>query len=249
MFFILSRILTVLLSPTLWIFILFITGLSTKKPGVRKYTLRVSLLLLIVFSNGFLFNQFGRLWDVPPASLPANKTYSCAIVLGGFASEDADRNGYFNLSADRFIQAIKLKMSGKASHLLISGGNGQLFPTDFRESDWVLQELKDLKLADSSILIENRSRNSYENALYSKQLLESENLKPPYLLITSAYHMRRAMYTYKKMGIDIIPFPCNYFSGRAATTLYDFIPRASVLSGWDFYIKEVVGYAAYYFKK
>jgi uncharacterized SAM-binding protein YcdF (DUF218 family) len=249
MFFILSKILVVLLSPTLWILILFITGLSTKKPKLRKYAFRVSLVLFIVFSNGFLFNQFAKMWDVPAASLPASKTYSCAIVLGGFGSEDAERNGYFNLAADRFIQAIKLKMSGKASHLLISGGNGQLFPTGFRESDWVLRELRDIKLADSSVLIENRSRNSYENALYSKQLLESENLKPPYLLITSAYHMRRAMYTYKKLGVEIVPFPCNYFAGRGATTFSDFIPRAMVLSGWEIYIKEVVGYAVYFFKK
>jgi len=249
MFFILSKTLVVLLSPTLWIFTLVIIGFGTKRPALRKRLLSASLILFLLFSNTFLLNQFARWWDVQPASLPADKTYSCAIVLGGFGSEDMKKKGYFNFAADRFIQAIKLKTEGKVSRLLISGGNGQLFPTDFRESDWALSELKDVKIPDSGILIENRSRNSYENALFTKQLLDTQNLKPPYLLITSAYHMRRAMYTYKKMGIDIIPFPCNYFAGRSKTTFPDFIPRASALAGWEIYLKEVVGYAAYYFKK
>ncbi len=246
MFFVLSKMLIFLLSPTLWIFIFFIITLITKKSKLKKVSFIASLILFILFSNNFLLNQFAKLWDVKETSLPANINYSCAIVLGGFGSEDANKKGYFNFASDRFIQAIKLKTEGKVSHLLISGGNASLFPTDFKEGDWVELQLKDLKISDSCVLIENRSRNSYENAVFSKKLLDSGKLKPPYLLVTSAFHMRRALYVYKKMGVDVIPFPCNYFAGRGETTFSSFIPNGSALAGWEIYIKEFIGYIIYF---
>lgn len=181
-------------------------------------------------------------------SLPASASYSCVIVLGGFTAEDEHRNGYFSAGADRFIQAIKLKAQGKADRILISGGNASLLPTDFRESDWVASQLKMVRIPDSSIMAENQSRNSYENALFTKQILDNANLKPPYLLVTSAFHMRRAFSTYKKMGVEVIPFPCNYIAGRAKTRLSDFIPSAWALATWQVYIKEVVGYGVYAIK-
>jgi len=248
MFFVISKILGYLLRPVLWILILFIIGLLTKKPKRKKYFIRSSLILLIIFSNPFVLIQFARWWDVKPAKLAADSNYSCAIVLGGYGSEDANKDGYFNASADRFIQAVKLKAEGRVSHLLITGGTGRLFPTDFRESDWVLSQLRDLKIPDSSILIEDRSRNSYENAVFSKRMFDSMSLKPPYLLITSAYHMRRARYIYKKQGLDVIAYPCNYLEGRGAISFSDFIPSGSALNHWEFYIREVVGYAVYAIK-
>ena len=65
------------------------------------------------------------------------KVYSCAIVLGGFSSEGENGEGFFNASADRFIQALKLKTTGKVSHLLITGGNSKIIPGKFIESIWV----------------------------------------------------------------------------------------------------------------
>lgn len=243
MFFVVSKILIYFLSPTLWILLFFIIAMGTKKQHLKKYSFRISMVLLILFSNPFLLNQFAKWWDVKENNLPANSKYSCAIVLGGFGSEDAGRNGYFNVTADRFIQALKLKTEDKVSHLLISGGNARIFPTDFKESDWVHSQLTDFKISDSSILSENQSRNSMENALYSKKLLSAANLQPPYVLVTSAFHMRRAIVIYKKMGVDVVPFPCNYIAGRGKTSISDFIPSASALANWEFYIKEVAGYA------
>ena len=248
MFFVFSKILICLLSPTFWVFILTILGLITKKPKLKKYSFRIAFIIFILFSNPFLLNQFARLWDVKERVLAPNVSYSSAIVLGGFGSEDADKNGYFNTSADRFLQAIKLKTEGRVSHILISGGSGKLIPTAFREGDWVLTQLRDLKIPDSAILVENRSRNSYENAVFSKTLLDSMHLKPPYVLITSAFHMRRAAAVFKKKGVDVVPFPCNYIAGRTETTLSDFIPSGAALGTWEVYIKEVVGYVVYSFK-
>src|SRR5438105_8609282 len=123
MFFMVSKIFGYLLRPVLWIVILFIIGLLTKKTKRKKYCFRSSLILLLLFSNPFLLDQFAKWWDVKETKLPAGSAYSCAIVLGGYGSEGANKNGYFNTSADRFIQAVKLKTEGRTTHLLITGGN------------------------------------------------------------------------------------------------------------------------------
>ena len=245
MFFVLSKLLNFLLSPLFWIILFLAIALATKRRGIKKFCLRVSLVIFLIFSNPFLLSQFARRWDFKETKLPSGSEYSCAIVLGGFVSEDYNGNGYFNSTSDRFIQLLKLKAEGKVSHLLISGGNSRLLPTGFKESDWVASQLKDFNIPDSSIIIENRSRNSFENALFSKELLDSAHLKPPYILVTSAFHMRRALSTYEKMGVHVIPFPCNYIAGKSSIGIEDFIPSLSTFGTWHFYIKEVVGYVVY----
>lgn len=200
----------------------------------------------MLFSNPFLLNSFAQYWDIN--SNASESTYSCAIVLGGFVSEDKSGNGYFNTASDRFIQAIKLKNSGRAENLLFTGGNGNLLPSGFREADWLAHELKNYGIADSAILIENNSRNTFENAQFSRSLLQAKKLHPPYLLVTSAFHMRRSLYTFKKMGLDVIPYSANYIAGREKVSLDSFIPSAETLLKWNVYIKEVIGFSAYYFK-
>lgn len=246
MFFIFSKILINLIYPFTWIITLLILSLFNRNAGLRRHYLIASISLLLIFSNPFLLNLFAKYWDINPTT-PIG-SYSCAIILGGFVSEDKDGNGYFNTASDRFIQAIKLKNSGKADNLLFSGGNGNLLPGGFREADWLLTELKNYKIADSSIIIEKNSRNTLENAKFSKNLLNSKKLAPPYLLVTSAFHMRRSMFTFEKTGIDVLPYSANYIAGREKATFDTFIPSAEALLKWNIYIKEIIGFVAYYFK-
>ena len=245
MFFILSKLFTFLLAPLFWILLFLAIGFFSKKRRLKKSSFITATVIFLFFSIPFFLVEYARWWDYKQTELPAGKTYSCAIVLGGFVSEDYEGNGYFNSTSDRFIQLIKLKAEGKVSHLLVSGGNAKILPTDFRESDWVATQLRDFNIPDSNILIENRSRNSYENALFSKQLLDSAHLPPPYILITSGYHMRRALATYKKMGLDVVSYPCNYIAGKGKISIDDFIPSISNFGPWYYYIKELVGYAVY----
>ena len=249
MFFLFSKLLNFLLVPIFWVLLFIAIGFFTKRKRLKKISYGVSLVIFFLFSIPFFLNQFARWWDVREAQLSAGTRYSCAIVLGGFVSEDYNGQGYFNGTSDRFIQFLKLKAEGKVSRLLISGGSSRLLPTDFRESDWVASQLKDFNVQDSNILIENQSRNSFENALFSKKLLDSARLKPPYILVTSAFHMRRALSTYKKMGVDVVAFPCNFIAGKGKTDIGDFIPSLGTFGTWYYYIKEVVGSAVYTINK
>jgi len=248
MFFILSKVLIFLLNPLLWILIGLSIALVASRKKIRKIALSISLGLFTLLSNPLLLNQFARQWDVNTGVVDKSKVYSCAIVLGGFSSEAENGQGFFNASADRFIQALKLKSTGRVSHLLITGGNSEIIPGKFRESIWVKDELKALNIPDSSILIEPDSRNTLENARFAKRLLERNDLKPPYLLITSAFHMRRSLYTFHKADIQVIPYSSNYIAGKSSISLDDFIPRAEILNNWGVYFKELIGFGIYYVK-
>lgn len=226
----------------MWIVALLLTSLISKRPKLKRRTLIAAALLLIIFSNEGILEVFARQWNLPAGNIDKNKVYSSVIVLGGFSGEDRNGNGFFNENSDRFIQGIKLKTTGLASHILISGGNGTLQADPFTEGTWAKQQLKEFKFADSTVLSESRSRNTLENAAFSKVILDKAHLKPPYLLVTSAWHMRRSAYIFQKAGMDVIPYPCGYVAGNRHLNTMEFIlPDAHTLSLWDYYIKEVVG--------
>jgi uncharacterized SAM-binding protein YcdF (DUF218 family) len=227
------------------VFALFL-ALLLKNPKAKKYSLITGLFILILFSTPFFLTSFARVWDIDQKA--ANKEYSCAIVLGGFVSGDQNEQGFFNGASDRFIQAVALKNSGRTKYLLFSGGNADIMPGKFRETAWLSTQISMFKIPDSSVLIEKNARNTFENVKYSKQLLKDKNLKPPYLLVTSAFHMRRSLLIFEKLGLDVEPHSCNYIAGKEKTSLKSFIPDADVLNTWNSYTKEIVGYIVYYFK-
>lgn len=243
MFFILSKVLVNLIYPITWISLGILGSFVFKSAGLKKKALVCSSIMLILFSNPYLLNLFARGWDIH-TRMPAGH-FSCAIVLGGFVSENQTGVGYFNGASDRFIQAIRLQKAGMVKRLLFTGGNANLIPNAFSESDWISQEIKKYGIPDSVVIIENRARNTLENAQLSFELIKRHRLKAPYLVVTSACHMRRSLQTFKNAGVEVVPYSCNYIAGREKTTFYSFIPSAEALYKWNIYIKEVIGYIAY----
>lgn len=242
MMFILSKLLLIFILPLTWVIVLLLFSVITKNNKWRKKTLLAALILIYTFSVPIFLNVYAKLWRYPVVPINKNKVYSCAIVLGGFGSEKQNSSGYFNANADRFIQGLKLKVTGQVSHLLITGGNANINPDGFSEGRWVQSQLKAFNVADSSVLIEGQSRNTIENAAFTKQLLATQHLAPPYLLVTSDFHMRRSMHIFKNSGLDILPYPCNYVAGVEKQGLYSLLPDADTLRYWGYYIKELVGY-------
>lgn len=242
MYFFFSKVLLVFIFPCTWIILALLISLISKNKKYRYRSLVTAIVLLLIFTNPFLFNQFAHSWDVAPYK-PGNKKYSCAIILGGFSIAAKGNEGNFSIAADRFLQGVKLLSTKQTSHLLITGGNGSLLAGAFREAPWAKKKLLEFNIPDSLILVEGASKNTTENAKFSKSLLEKSKLPPPYLLVTSAFHMRRSLMIFKKAGIEVVPYPANYMA-NSDVNAGDFVPSAEPLFYWTFYIKEVVGYVA-----
>lgn len=139
------------------------------------------------------------------------------LMLGGGATLDTpDIDGKGQLSsngANRLLTVLRLyKQTGLP--ILLSGG--QVFSDYGNESDIAKRELLSLGVPESKIFIENKSRNTEENAQFSKQLLDQKGWHKP-VLVTSAFHMERAVLDFKKNKIDVEPYPTDYQASQKLT--------------------------------
>lgn len=243
MFFIFSKLLSFLIKPTFWILALMIAGvLNIKK---RKLFLFFSLLIFLFFSNDFIFNTLVKAWEVPQISITKfNKQYEAGILLGGFSDYDYIKNKHnFKKEADRLIYTLQLYNQGIIKNIFISGGNGNLFNNNYKESETIKDFLIQNKIDSNDVIIENQSRNTKENAINSAKLLDKKN---EYILITSAIHMKRSILCFENEGLKIIPFSVdNSMSYSSNKIEYILLPRSRVLENWEDLIHEIIGYYVY----
>ena len=61
--------------------------------------------------------------------------------------------------------------------------------------------------------------------------------------------MRRSMYLFKKAGLNVVAYPCNYFSGKSDITWAELMPDANILAYWNIYTKEIIGFIAAHFQR
>ena len=247
MFFILSKVFAFLLIPFNWMLILGLIFIVVKNKLFRKRIGIGIIIIGIVFSNPFIYRNANFCWQPKPTNLPNNFKSDVAILLGGFSSFDKFDNGYMGDNADRFIQAANLYHSHQVKCILISSGSGHILFNEPSEASYVIKELLRNGVKKEAIIVESQSRNTYENAVYSKRILDSLHLQEPYILVTSAQHMRRSTAIFNKVGYkNIIPFPCDY---KVFPTKFNFedaiIPDIRLLHNWKYLIKEIIGLFIY----
>lgn len=249
MFFILSKALLFLLSPFTWIFILVIAAFFSKSEKWRKRS-RISLIVcLLFFSNTFVFKEVCRLWEVPGIPVEKVALHDVAILLGGMFEYNGDlKRLSARRGADRVWQALSLYKLGKIKCFLISGDNGYVFDNKFNEAKQLRLNLIELGIPDSAIFIDCKSKNTYENALQSKVVLQQNKLTSKRLiLITSGIHMKRSLACFKHAQLTCTPFSTDLYTGPTRYYSFDdyFMPDVSVVSDWHKLNKEIVGYLTY----
>jgi len=246
MFFILSKVLFFLLFPFSWVIILWIWMLLSKLEKRKRILRNVILVIFIVFTNPFIYSMLVLAWQPMPVAIPAGKTYNAGIVLGGMAGFDKNGRGHFGNNSDRFIQTANLYHQGVIKKIIITGGTGSLSQREPPEAFFLQKAFIDNGIPAGDIIIETRSRNTYENAIFTKRIIDSIHLAPPYVLITSSLHMRRSEQVFKKAGFQYIPFPCDYKVVPLGFAPGDyFLPNAGLLNDWGGFLKEMIGLAVY----
>jgi uncharacterized SAM-binding protein YcdF (DUF218 family) len=128
--------------------------------------------------------------------------------------------------------------------ILVTGGDSRIIKRSvYNEADFISANLQDLHIPAADIMVENSARNTIENAKFSKQLLDSTGDKGPYLLVTSALHMPRALRIFRKQGLDVSPYPCNFTVVQYNTRLNldNFVPSGASLYAWKILLKEWIG--------
>ena len=112
----------------------------------------------------------------------------------------------YSTSVDRLLQAMELYHSGKIKKILLTGGSGFVNFQDWKESGLIAKVLLKSGVKQEDIILENNSRNTYENAEMSAVILKQHYPNARCILITSAFHMRRSLACFAKAGITMDPF-------------------------------------------
>jgi uncharacterized SAM-binding protein YcdF (DUF218 family) len=244
--FIITKILGFLLSPFLWVLVMTIITALKKDPSGRKKWAKWTAIVVLFFSNPFIINNLQYPFQAKPEPMKPGEQVETGIVLGGMTSFDrVAQKGYFNQSSDRFIQIALLYKKGHIKRIVACGGqNGFVKERNFTEAGFIKSQLTDLGIPDSAILMEDRSRNTIENARFAKEILERNGIaNNRIILVTSAFHMPRAAATFEKAGFSVRPFPAviGILESETLFSLGNFIPSTGAMEGWGQFLKESVG--------
>jgi uncharacterized SAM-binding protein YcdF (DUF218 family) len=156
--------------------------------------------------------------DYPPVALEETPVADVVVVLGGAVGrvgEPAVEN--LTEASDRVLRAARLYHAGKAETVLAVGGNLSWSRYRIPESALMRDLLAEWGVPKEAILLETRSQNTHENAVFAAEILTSQDWDRV-LLVTSASHMARAVGAFRAVGIDVIPSPTDY-AVRPATPL------------------------------
>lgn len=188
-------------------------------------------------------------WELPATKISSiTKPYEACVMLGGtirYMNSNVSRP-VFGQAADRYLQSIELLASGKIKKLILSSGSGSLLYKEAKEADFLKAQMLRLKVDSTLVIAESISKNTYENAVESSKILKQQNINGEVLLVTSAFHMRRAIACFKKQGLTVVPFCVDQRSGKQMFTPDKlFIPDVEKLSDWNLLIHEWFGFLTY----
>lgn len=236
-----------LLDPFTWVILLLIWALITYDQKRRKRLLSWALGMLVFFSNSFIADEFTRVWEMDVVPVwkidPSVKT---AIVLGGGVYYDTETDVVtYGGNADRYLGVLRPYHENRIETILVSGGGANYLATDVKESEMLARLYLLCGVDSADVLLEDQSLNTFENAKFSKPILEQTG-EDKFLLITSAGHMRRAVACFEKQGIDVVPHPVMKSVGKRRFELdHLFVPRLMNFHKWMLLIHEWIGFASY----
>lgn len=249
--FLIGKLFLLFLKPLTWIVFLFLIGLITKNPRRKKGLFIAGFIALIFFSNPFVFRLVAKSYEVKPVILQAGQNYEAGILLGGFVSYNIkEKQAVFNPASDRFIQTALLYKKGHIQNIIVAAGNGYIAKHDFKGAEYAKDRLVELGIPAAVIYTDPLSRNTYENAVNTKKIVDSLHLPGPFLLISSAIHLPRAEKLFRKQGLSVQSYPCDFITLNVANNFWDdyLLPSANTLSDWDSLLKEWAGILVYKIK-
>ena len=253
MFFVLSKTLGVLLLPTNFLIVLALVGvvLSLTRFARAGRRIMIAAIVLLAFAacsplgNVLLYPLESRF----PAWSGAQGTPDGIVVLGGPIDPDlslAHDVPVIRSAPDRIVAAAALALKYPNAKIVFSGGSSSLISNEAREADYAAATFESLGVAKGRLIVDRASRNTYENAVLSKQLA-SPKPGERWLLVTSAYHMPRAVGLFRKVGFAVEPYPVDWHVGRDAADIFAFTQFSTDgLVRTDIAVREWLGLVAYW---
>lgn len=247
----LAKLFWFLFSPPSVIIGLLLIGMLfglTRRRRTSRWFIGIATLLLVVSTTTnlglLLVRPLEARFERPaePAEIDG------IIVLGG--GMNASLNGLnggweLNRAGDRFAEALRLALRHPDARILVTGGITAFSDADETEAAAAVRFFTDFGIAPDRLLVEDRARNTEENAQFAKSLAAPESGET-WLLVTSAAHMPRSVGLFRKAGFEVIAWPTDYFT---ATDVWPGLAIGSGTENLDIVnaaTREWAGLTAYY---
>lgn len=229
--------------------LLLALALGRRRPRAQALSICAGLVLLWGASTNFAAHWLMRGLERRYAVLPAPQCPSAdaIVLLGGTVYPvEPPRVEAEEMSGSRAVRAVRLFHAGKAPKILCAGGVPyEPLPGVVRNEAVDMRELlQDLGVPPSAVMLEENSRNTRENALYAARILK-ESGDCSVLLVTSAFHMPRAVALFEREGLEVVPAPSDVRSTGDPWRLSRLLPTPEGLKLTTLAVNEYVGYWGY----
>jgi uncharacterized SAM-binding protein YcdF (DUF218 family) len=250
-FFILSKLLNILFQPANFLLFAMLAGLAlglTRWARAGRRLLAAAVLVLafccLTPVATLMLRVLEDRFPPPPRTIPPP---AGIVVLGGGLDEDvgfARHDTTLNRAGSRLTTGVALARLYPRARLVFTGGVSDVLQTGHDEAEGVRRLWRDLGVPETQMTFERHSRNTFENAVLTRALVDP---KPgeEWLLVTSAWHMPRAMGIFRQAGFPVTPYPVGYMTlgDRRDWTLS--LSAVDALDRLDMAFHEWVGLAAY----
>ncbi|MEO0349462.1 MAG: YdcF family protein [Cyanobacteria bacterium P01_A01_bin.15] len=257
MFIFLSKLLPLLVYPLGLTCLLLGLALVWLWKAPRRSLVAIATALLILFgsSNPLVAATLVKTLEwryLPPDPMPAA---DAIVVLGGSTYPQSPPRPWVEVTdaGDRVLYGVKLYQEGAAPLIVFSGGRIDWKGGGPPEADDMTQIALAMGVPERDILQENESLNTYQNALYTAQILQQRQIDTV-LLVTSAMHMPRAMAIFQKQGVNVTAAPTDYWvsqqtlaemQGVSLGTVLNVFPDTEALHFFTKALKEYIGLGVY----
>ncbi len=234
------------LLPPINLLVLGAAGLATvkKHPRLGKSLIVTSFLFLFILSTPYAASTLLGSLETFPAVTSLNPNAGAIVILGAGANSSAPEYGGDTVDA-LSLQRVRYGASLQRRSglpILVSGGN----PAGDTPVGVLMKNALERDFQVPARWVEDRSSNTYENAMFSYKILHQSGIDTIYL-VTHAWHMPRAVATFKKAGFHVIPAP-TVFSSYKHISLMDFMPNAPAFLKSYYAIHEMIGLVWYQIK-
>jgi uncharacterized SAM-binding protein YcdF (DUF218 family) len=246
-----AKIANYLLEPlyilSFFLLILIFLLLFTNFKKLTIFSAKFLLILFLFFGytplSNFLLNKLEDF--IKPSKYPVQQLKGIVVLGGSFNSglQSKERNEVLlNSSAERLTKVLEIYNKNPKIIILFTGFSGELKPQGWSESDMAKKFFLEQGVRSENLIFENKSRNTFENINYSKDIIK--NYKGPWGLITSASHMPRSYFGFKRQGLILEPIIVDFKTGTSPIFWISF-DIDSGLSNWSTLLHEVVGISYY----
>ncbi len=237
-----NKILPIIVSPLGLVIILLFFGVFRK----RMLPSLIGLIILIILSLPIVSGQLIKLLEQNYRPTTPNETARAdtVIVLSGMVTLIEKNDGIhyeFSEAVDRIFAGINLLKIGKAQKIILTRGKLPWSVGD-PEGEFLAEFIQSLGINPNRILLSEIVQNTNDEAKAISRMLPKNS---EVILVTSAFHMPRAVKVFQNQNLKVIPYAVDFRSSVKEINIIDFLPQASAFKDSNFYFREIIGRTYY----